>query len=122
MKSVFWVGDESWTGARDPPQTTQGRLEELKGATEERLDAAKQNVVKAVKQITGKEAPVARDAKQNAMQRSVSSGAVSVGTGAGGSKVEEVWKNEGPMQGMMWAAHKLYTMLWMESALSRVKR
>ncbi|ETI24485.1 hypothetical protein G647_03854 [Cladophialophora carrionii CBS 160.54] len=29
--------------------------------------------------------------------------------------------NRGPMQGTTWFAHKLYTKLWMESALSRVK-
>ncbi|EXJ60664.1 hypothetical protein A1O7_04817 [Cladophialophora yegresii CBS 114405] len=33
----------------------------------------------------------------------------------------EKWENRGPMQGTMWFAHKLYTKLWMESALSRVK-
>jgi hypothetical protein len=31
------------------------------------------------------------------------------------------WENKGPMQGGMWYAHKLYTKLWMESAVSRVK-
>ncbi|KAJ9617283.1 hypothetical protein H2200_001004 [Cladophialophora chaetospira] len=43
------------------------------------------------------------------------------GAGAGGKEVAEKWENKGPMQGSMWYAHKLYTKLWMECGLSRVK-
>lgn len=34
----------------------------------------------------------------------------------------ELWENKGPMQGWTWYAHKLYTKLWMEAALNRVKQ
>jgi hypothetical protein len=49
------------------------------------------------------------------------------GTAEGGPKVvdkgeEGKWENHGPMQGAIWFAHKLYTKLWMESALGTVKR
>jgi len=37
------------------------------------------------------------------------------------AKIAENWENRGPMQGGMWFAHKLYTKLWMESAVARVK-
>jgi hypothetical protein len=33
----------------------------------------------------------------------------------------ETWENKGPMQGSMWFAHKLYTKLWMEAAVTRVR-
>ena len=44
------------------------------------------------------------------------------GGGKGEQVVAQQWENKGPMQGTMWYAHKLYTKLWMESALSRVKQ
>ncbi|KIW92469.1 uncharacterized protein Z519_06316 [Cladophialophora bantiana CBS 173.52] len=39
-----------------------------------------------------------------------------------GEDKETKWENRGPMQGTMLYAHKLYTKLWMESALKRVKQ
>ncbi|KIX94134.1 uncharacterized protein Z520_10160 [Fonsecaea multimorphosa CBS 102226] len=39
-----------------------------------------------------------------------------------GQGSQENWENRGPMQGWMLYAHKLYTKLWMESALRRVKQ
>ena len=48
------------------------------------------------------------------------------GAGDGGKgdvvgKEVQKWENKGPMQGSMWYGHKLYTKLWMECGLSRVK-
>ncbi|KAH0840457.1 hypothetical protein AYO21_03093 [Fonsecaea monophora] len=39
-----------------------------------------------------------------------------------GQGTPDKWENRGPMQGYMLYAHKLYTKLWMESALRRVKQ
>ncbi len=68
LKSIFYVGDQGWTGTVDEVEK-----EEKGGKVAE--------VVKA-----------------------------------------ESWENKGPMQGMTWYGHKLYTKLWMECGLSRVKR
>jgi hypothetical protein len=69
LKSIFFSGDQSWTGERK-------QIEETGGS----------------------------------------------GSGSEAATAVETWDNRGPMQGTVWYAHKLYTKLWMESALSRVKR